>query len=125
MILLEDLAALLGLILALFGVGLSLITGNQYWDVAGRGHPGVARIIHMKTLHPGPEELLVRMKVGVSSTATAADVAAGINAAGINAAEHAIREAEPTAQVIYVEPDIYVEGHVPDERPEPPEPAGH
>ena len=29
-----------------------------------------------------------------------------------------MREAEPTAQVIYVEPDIYVEGHQPDPRPE-------
>ena len=36
-----------------------------------------------------------------------------------------MREAEPTAQVIYVEPDIYVEGHRPDPRPESPAPAGH
>ena len=43
----------------------------------------------------------------------------------IDAAERAMREAEPTAQVIYVEPDIYVEGHTPDPRPEPPAPAGH
>ena len=45
-------------------------------------------------------------------------------AASIDAAERAMREAEPTAQVIYVEPDIYVESHEPDPRPEPPAAAG-
>lgn len=159
-ILLEDLAALLGLVFALVGVGLSLITGNQYWDVAGTaliglllvsvaivlaietkslllgeaaapeaqsriraaltGTAGIDRVIHMKTLHLGPEELMVAAKIGVTRDATAADVATTIDAA-----ERAIREAEPVAQVIYLEPDIYVEGHVPDVRPEPPAAAGH
>jgi cation diffusion facilitator family transporter len=159
-ILLEDLAALLGLTFALVGVGLSLITGNQYWDVAGttligvllvivaivlaletkslllgeaatpearqriwsalEGTEGVDRVIHMKTLHLGPDELLVAVKIGVPRDVSAADLAGTIDAA-----ERAIREAEPVAQVIYVEPDIYVEGHVTDARPAPPEPAGH
>jgi cation diffusion facilitator family transporter len=159
-ILLEDLAALLGLTFALAGVGLSLITGNQYWDVAGttligvllvivaivlaletkslllgeaatpearqriwsalEGTDGVDRVIHMKTLHLGPEELLVAVKIGVPRDVSAADVAGTVDAA-----ERAIREAEPVAQVIYIEPDIYVEGHVTDARPAPPEPAGH
>jgi hypothetical protein len=44
-------------------------------------------------------------------------------AAVIDAAERAVREAEPVARVIYIEPDIYVEGHVTDPRPEPPAPA--
>lgn len=159
-ILLEDLAALLGLTFALAGVGLSLITGNQYWDVAGttligvllvmvaivlaletkslllgeaatpearqriwsalEGTAGVDRVIHMKTLHLGPEELLVAVKIGVPRDVSAADVAGTVDAA-----ERAIRGAEPVAQVIYIEPDIYVEGHVTDARPAPPEPAGH
>jgi cation diffusion facilitator family transporter len=34
-VLLEDVAALLGLVFALFGVGLTLLTDNGYWDVAG------------------------------------------------------------------------------------------
>jgi len=159
-ILLEDLAALLGLVFALFGVGLSLITGNQYFDVVGtaligvlrvvvavvlaletkslllgesaapdarqrirsalESTPGIERVIHMKTLHLGPEELLVAVKAGVAGDATAADVAASIDAA-----ERAVRVAEPTARVIYLEPDIYVEGHQPAARPEPPAPAGH
>jgi len=159
-ILLEDFAALIGLVFALIGVGLSLVTGNQYWDVAGttaiglllvavaivlaletkslllgesaspearariqaaiEGTEDIDGIIHMKTLHLGPEELLVAVKVGVQRDARAADVAAAIDAA-----ERAIRQAEPTARAVYVEPDIYVEGHVTDERPEPPTPVSH
>jgi cation diffusion facilitator family transporter len=159
-ILLEDAAALLGLVFALAGVGLSLITGNQYWDVVGttligvllvavaiilaietkslllgeaatpearrriwnalEGTEGVDRVIHMKTSHLGPEELLVAVKIGVPHDVSAAQVAATIDAA-----ERAIRQAEPVAQVIYIEPDIYVEGHVTDPRPKPPEPAAH
>ncbi len=84
------------------------------------GASGIDRVIHMKTLHLGPEELLVAVKVGVRRECEAAEVAASIDAA-----ERAIREVEPTAQVIYIEPDIYVEGHVPDARPEPPAPVGH
>jgi cation diffusion facilitator family transporter len=40
-ILLEDFAALLGLVFALFGVGMMLITGNQYFDVVGTALIGV------------------------------------------------------------------------------------
>jgi hypothetical protein len=80
----------------------------------------VERVIHMRTMHLGPEELLVAVKAGVARDATATDVAAGIDAA-----ERAIRAAEPAARVIYIEPDIFVEGHVSDPRPEPPTPAGH
>src|SRR3990170_3205892 len=40
-ILLEDLGALIGLVMALLGVGLSLISGNQYFDVAGTASIGV------------------------------------------------------------------------------------
>jgi cation diffusion facilitator family transporter len=140
-ILLEDVAALLGLVFALFAVSLSLITGNYYFDVAGtamiglllvavavvlavetkslllgeaatpeaqeriagalRGTPGIERIIHMKTLHLGPEELLVGAKIAVGASETGAQVATTIDAA-----EQAVRTAEPMATVIYLEPDI-------------------
>jgi divalent metal cation (Fe/Co/Zn/Cd) transporter len=140
-ILLEDLAALTGLTFALLGVTLTLVTGNQYFDVVGTaliglllvavavilaietkslligesasleaqrrieaelaGTDGVESIIHMKTLHLGPEELLVAAKIGVRPGASAEDVAATIDAA-----EEAIRAAEPIARVIYLEPDI-------------------
>jgi cation diffusion facilitator family transporter len=159
-ILLEDFAALIGLVLALMGVGLAKLTGNGYWDVVGTAgiglllvavavvlaietkslllgeaaNPGAQQrirqaleqtagiegVIHMRTLHLGPEELLVAVKVSVARDANAAAVAASIDAA-----ERAMRAAEPSARVIYVEPDIYVEGHVTDARPEPPAPVGH
>ncbi len=159
-ILLEDLAALLGLTFAFAAVSLTLITENQYFDVVGTAmigvllvvvaitlaietkslllgesatpeaqarikaamvaSPGVDRVIHMKTMHLGPEELLVAAKIAVPAQATAADVAQAIDAA-----EVAIREAEPMASSIYLEPDLFREGHVPAERPEPPPVAGH
>jgi cation diffusion facilitator family transporter len=140
-ILLEDLAALLGLLFALVGVGMSLLTDNHYWDVAGTaliglllvivaivlavetkslligeaaspeaqrriaaalsGTPGVDRVIHMKTLHLGPDELLVAVKIAVPATATAADVATTIDAC-----EASVRAAEPVATSMYIEPDI-------------------
>ena len=146
-ILLEDFAALIGLVFALVGVGMTKLTGNGYWDVAGtaaigallvsvaivlaletkslllgeaaspeaqqrirsalESTDGIERIIHMRTLHLGPDELLVAVKTGVARQASAGDVAASIDAA-----ERAIRAAEPAARVIYIEPDIYVEGHV-------------
>jgi cation diffusion facilitator family transporter len=159
-ILLEDFAALTGLVLALFGVVLTLITHDGVWDGLGSmaigvllvlvaiflavemkslligesatveaqrrieaailSVPGVERLIHIKTLHVGPEEVLVAAKLGVAPTDQAADVAAAIDAA-----EKAIREAEPTAVHIYLEPDIYRAGHRPAERPAVPEPPAH
>ncbi|MFC9499614.1 cation diffusion facilitator family transporter [Streptomyces sp. NPDC056975] len=64
----------------------------------------VTGVIHMRTLHLGPEELLVAAKIAVQHDDTATEVA---NA--INAAEARIREAVPIARVIYLEPDIYNE----------------
>jgi cation diffusion facilitator family transporter len=141
-ILLEDFAALCGLVFALLGVGLSLLTNNLYFDVivtgliglllvavaivlaietksllvgesaaptaqqrivdALTGTPGIERIIHLKTLHLGPEELLVAAKIAVPSATTAKDIAGTIDAA-----ESAVRTAEPTARVIYLEPDLW------------------
>jgi hypothetical protein len=56
----------------------------------------------MKTLHLGPEELLVAAKVAVPRTERAEDVARHINET-----EARIRDALPIARVIYIEPDIY------------------
>ncbi len=140
-VLLEDLAALLGLMFALFGVGLTLLSDDGRWDALGTaligvllvsvaavlalemsslligegatkehlaaieaalfGAPGVERIIHMKTLHLGPEELLVAAKIAVGPQRDAADVARIIDDA-----ETRVREAVPIARVIYLEPDI-------------------
>ncbi|MFI8372398.1 cation diffusion facilitator family transporter [Streptomyces sp. NPDC085466] len=141
-VLLEDLGALVGLILALGGVGLALLTGDGIWDGIGTLCIGVlliliaivlaletkslllgeaaglddvkkiedaivdgdtvTRLIHMRTLHLGPEELLVAAKIAVATDETAPQVARAINAA-----EERIRAAVPIARVIYLEPDIY------------------
>jgi cation diffusion facilitator family transporter len=140
-VLLEDCAALIGLVLALLGVSLTLVTDDGVWDGAGTiaiglllvgvavvlavetkslllgegatpealdrisaalvDDPSVVRIIHMKTMHLGPEELLVAAKIAVADTDSAADVARAIDAA-----EARIRAAEPLARMIYLEPDI-------------------
>ncbi|MGH3262796.1 MAG: hypothetical protein ACRDNS_12435, partial [Trebonia sp.] len=63
------------------------------------------RLIHLRTSHIGPENLLVAAKIGVPSELTAADLAAGIDAA-----EKRVRAAVPIAETIYLEPDIYRPG---------------
>ncbi|WP_427017030.1 cation diffusion facilitator family transporter [Pseudarthrobacter sp. P1] len=142
-VLLEDAAALLGLVFALFGVSMTIATGNGLWDAAGTAliglllvavavvlavetkslllgesatkddvaaieaalvGPGVSRIIHLKTLHLGPEELLVAAKIAVDGADTAAHIAEAIDSA-----EQRVRAAVPIAKVIYLEPDIYSE----------------
>ncbi|MDR8408462.1 cation diffusion facilitator family transporter [Nonomuraea sp. 3-1Str] len=140
-ILLEDLGALLGLLFALFGVAMAVITGNPVWDAIGTIMIGlllaviaiilaietkslllgesatpemerqicealeaadeVERVIHMRTLHLGPEELLVAAKIAVAHNDTASEVARGIDEA-----ERRIRAAVPIARVIYLEPDL-------------------
>jgi len=141
-ILLEDLAALTGLVFAAAGVALTTITGNGAWDGAGslaiglllgcvaavlavemkslligesasaeveraivtalEDGPGVQRVIHLRTLHMGPDSLLVAAKIAISAGDSAALVSAGIDAA-----ERRVRAAVPIAETIYLEPDIY------------------
>jgi cation diffusion facilitator family transporter len=63
----------------------------------------IERIIHLKTLHLGPDELMVAAKISVRHNETASAVARAINDA-----ESRIRGAVPIARVIYIEPDIFV-----------------
>lgn len=140
-ILLEDFAALLGLVFALMGVGMTLLTHNGLWDVAGTGligvllilvaitlametrslllgeaatpeaiagitaalagADGVLRVIHLKTLHLGPSEILVAAKIAVEPTGSAARVAQVIDNA-----EAAIRATNSEVTALYLEPDI-------------------
>jgi cation diffusion facilitator family transporter len=58
-------------------------------------------VIHMKTMHLGPDEVLVAAKIAVQRGDTAAEIAADIDAA-----ERRIRAAVPIARVIYLEPDL-------------------
>jgi cation diffusion facilitator family transporter len=144
-VLLEDFAALIGLIFALCGVTLAVITGDEVWDGAGSlaigvllgcvavilaiemkslligesaatdterlivasltDSPEVERVIHLRTLHVGPDTLLVAAKIAVPSDETGAGIALAIDRA-----ERRVREAVPIAQLIYLEPDLYQPG---------------
>ena len=69
------------------------------------GGPEKFRLIHLRTSHIGPDNLLVAAKIGVAADLTAADLTAGIDAA-----EKRVRAAVPIAETIYLEPDIYRPG---------------
>jgi divalent metal cation (Fe/Co/Zn/Cd) transporter len=71
----------------------------------------IERVIHMRTQHLGPEELLVAVKIGVRGASTAADISQAIDDA-----EARIRAAVPIARVIYIEPAIY---HAPEAEGKP------
>jgi hypothetical protein len=151
-VLLEDSAALLGLVIALLGVGLSVLTGSEVFDALGTVAIGLLlvavavvlgvetkslligeaatvdvqrrivaaledggagpSVIHMRTQHLGPEELLVAAKIAVRHDETAAGVARAIDEA-----EARIRAVEPIARVIYLEPDLRRPGEAPVEGP--------
>jgi cation diffusion facilitator family transporter len=64
--------------------------------------PEVQCVIHLRTLHIGPESLLVAAKIGVRGSDPVSAVAAGIDAA-----ERRVRAAVPIAEMIYLEPDLY------------------
>ncbi len=140
-VLLEDSGALLGLVIALGGVGLSLATDNARFDgfatltigvllaviavvlasemkslligeaaVPEQEHtirdalvtaPEVEGLIHLRTQHLGPEELLVATKL-----AFRADLSVQQLARAIDDAEVRVRRAVPSARLIYIEPDL-------------------
>ena len=62
----------------------------------------IERIIHMRRCISGPRSCWSRSRSECAGAATAADIAAAIDAA-----ERRIRTAVPIARVIYIEPDIY------------------
>ncbi|MCU1482485.1 MAG: cation diffusion facilitator family transporter [Subtercola sp.] len=87
----------------LVGEGASVIDVAAIHDAIDSGHD-VERVIHMKTLYLGPDELMVAAKIALPPSARLEDVAKTINAV-----EARIRAAVPIARVIYIEPDVYVE----------------
>lgn len=154
-ILLEDTGAVIGLVFALLGVGLTWITGNAIFDGVGTlligglltaiavllatetksllvgeaasesdvmkierallDHPLIDQVIHLRTMHLGPDELLVAAKIGIGREDDAARIATAIDEA-----ETAIRAAVHIAKIIYLEPDIFIPAHAtPLDRAEP------
>ena len=65
------------------------------------GSDRVERIIHLRTQHLGPEDVLVATKLAFDPDLTVADLAEAIDAC-----EAAIRAAVPTVRLIYIEPDL-------------------
>jgi cation diffusion facilitator family transporter len=124
--------ALIGLLLVAVAVTLaietkSLLLGESAGPESVRtieqalaGTEGVERVIHMKTMHMGPEEILVAAKIAVSPTERAVEVAEIIDRA-----EVAIRAAEPMVTSLYLEPDVYRSDYTPAPRPDRPSAAGH
>lgn len=140
-VLLEDLAALLGLVFALTAVLLSTVTGDAIYDgygtlaigmllavvavvlavemkslligesasramskkisLAMQAHPDVERLIHMRTLHVGPEEVLVAAKLEFKPTLSITRLADTVNEV-----EASVRAEVPEASLIYIEPDV-------------------
>jgi cation diffusion facilitator family transporter len=140
-VLLEDLGALVGLVVALIGVSLTAITGDPLFDALGTmaigvllgviavilaiemqslligeaaspdqvaliraciaSTSGIDGVIHLRTVHLAPEEIVVAAKVAVAPGASMERVSDAIDRA-----EGAIREAVPEATLIFIEPDM-------------------
>ena len=140
-ILLEDLGAMIGLVIAFFAVIISAITDNARWDGAGTlaigillgliaivlaiemqslligesaakpvrkrivtlisSSPEVTELIHIRTQHMGPDDLLVAAKVRFKESLNTTQIAEAIDAI-----QDSIRAEVPDAQSIYLEPDL-------------------
>jgi cation diffusion facilitator family transporter len=138
---LEDLGALIGIGIALIGVGLTTVTGDGAWDAiasiaigvllmaiglvvnretqslligesatdevltaireAIAGIPGIEGVVELRTIHVGPDDLVVAARIAVDPTLDATAVAESIVAA-----EARVRDVTPYRTVIYLEPRL-------------------
>ena len=155
-VVLEDLGALVGLVLALAAVVTTLATGDPLWDGIGtlsigvlltmiaivlavemkslligesadrtvqetirsaiEIEPAVERLIHLRTQHLGPDELLVGAKVSFIGELSVPEVAEAVNRV-----EASVRRSVPTVGIMYIEPDI-MRTALPADAPSPPHP---
>ena len=137
-VLLEDVGAMAGLVLALAAIGLAEVTGEPRWDGVGTisiglllgsiaivlaremhslligesadeanlvaissavsSASGVLELVHLRTQHLGPEQILVGARVIVDPALDTAGVAATIDNV-----ERLVKTAVPSAHPIYVE----------------------
>jgi cation diffusion facilitator family transporter len=140
-VLLEDLGALIGLVIALGAVVTTSVTDDAIYDGYGtlsigvlltliavvlavemkslligesadrrvletirsavELEPAVERLIHLRTQHLGPDELLVGAKVSFLDDLTVPEVAEAVNRIEAN-----VRRAVPEAGIMYIEPDV-------------------
>lgn len=63
--------------------------------------PDVNNLIHLKTMHMSPDDVIIAAKVDFNHDFDAAGIAAAIDAAEVR-----LRAAVPEAKTIYIEPDI-------------------
>ena len=68
-------------------------------------HPGVDRVIALRTSHVGPDDVVVNAKLEFSPALTAPKVSEVVNEL-----EVALRAAVPEAHTIFIEPDVYRPG---------------
>ena len=141
-VLLEDLGALTGLIIAFCAVGVAIVTDDARYDGIGtlsigillviiaavlafemKGlligesasdtdqqaiaaaievDPSVQRLIHLRTEHIGPDELLVGAKIELIEGLDIGEVVEIVDNV-----ETAVRRAVPSARIMYLEPDIF------------------
>lgn len=148
-ILLEDSAAVTGVLIALLGVGLTLVTGDGRYDAIGSigiglllggvatllaremkslligeaastevraairqtavAHPRLRRLVYLRTLHLGPGDILVEMKVELDPDLDFRDVAVAIDEI-----EQQLRSQIDEVRLISIEPEIPQRGEDPD-----------
>ena len=85
----------------LVGEGATQADHDRIVDAINAGDE-IEKIIHMKTLYLGPDELMVAAKIALN-----ADKPLREAADDINAIEARIRDAVPVARIVYIEPDVY------------------
>ncbi len=140
-VLLEDLGALVGLLIALVCIALAVWTGDPRYDAGGslaigvllgvialvlgaemkslligesaspraelaireamESHPKLLRLVHLRTQHLGPEELLVAARVELDPLLSLPEAALVIDEA-----QALVRARAPSARQIYIEPEL-------------------
>ena len=88
----------------LIGESATLATSNEIED-ALESHPRVKRVIHTRTQHMGPDQLLVAAKIEFDARLSITELVRVIDEVEVG-----VRQRVPIAVRIYIEPDIHREG---------------
>ncbi len=120
-LLLIVIAALLAVEMKSLLIGESAAPGHEdLIEASAIAHPSVRRLIHLRTQHLGPDQLLVGAKIEFDSDLSLASLACAIDEI-----ENSIRGALPFSALIYLEPAIFrPPGEAAPDPSEPPPLAG-